>query len=58
MPILTDEQIQKAKTFIFMNGRLLERKLWEYFFENGSKRSCINALLAYQNPDGGFGNGM
>ena len=58
MPNLTDEQIQKAKTFIFKNGRLLERKLFEYFFENGSKQACLNALLAYQNPDGGFGNGI
>ena len=58
MPILTDEQIQKAGGFIFRNGRLLERKLFEYFFENGSKQACIMALLAYQNPDGGFGNGI
>jgi hypothetical protein len=55
---LTDEQIQKAKTLIFKNGRLLERKLWEYFFEAGSKQACIKALLAYQNADGGFGNGI
>ena len=58
MPILTDGQIQKTKTFIFNNGRLLERKLFEYFFENGSKEACLKALLAYQNPDGGFGNGI
>ena len=58
MPNLTDEQITKVKTFIFKNGRLLERKLFEYFFENGSKLACLKALLAYQNPDGGFGNGI
>jgi hypothetical protein len=55
---MTDEQIQKTRTFIFKNGRLLERKLWEYFFENGSKQAVLKSLLAYQNPDGGFGNGI
>jgi len=58
MSTLTDEQIEKIKTFIFKNGRLLERKLYEYFFENGSKQACMKALSAYQNPDGGFGNGI
>ncbi len=58
MPILTNEQIQGARTFIFRNGRLLERTLFRYFFENGSRESCLKALLAYQNSDGGFGNGI
>ncbi|HEY3313365.1 MAG TPA: hypothetical protein VGK00_17115 [Anaerolineales bacterium] len=58
MSALSGEQIQNAKSFIFKNGRLLERKLWEYFFENGSKQACLKALVAYQNPDGGFGNGI
>ncbi|RPI92430.1 MAG: hypothetical protein EHM40_13055 [Chloroflexi bacterium] len=58
MSFLTNEQIQNAKTFIFKNGRLLERKLWEHFFENGSAQDCLKALRAYQNTDGGFGNGI
>lgn len=58
MAMITDEQVQRAKIFIYKNGRLLERKLFEYFFENGSKEACRKALLAYQNPDGGFGNGI
>ena len=58
MPALIDDQIQRVKTFIFKNGRLLERKLFEYFFEDGDKQACIKALLAYQNTDGGFGNGI
>jgi hypothetical protein len=56
--ILTPEQIDKAKRFIYKNGRLLERKLFEYFFENGSNQACLKALSAYQNEDGGFGNGI
>lgn len=58
MHILTDDQINKARGFIFRNGRLLERKLFEYFFEGGTRQACLKALGAYQNPDGGFGNGI
>ena len=58
MPILNNEQLQKAGTFVFKNGRLLERKLWEYFFGGGTRESCLKALTAYQNADGGFGNGI
>lgn len=50
--------MNKVKPFIFSQGRLLERKLFQYFFEKGTLQSCIKALVAYQNPDGGFGNGI
>jgi hypothetical protein len=56
--MLSDEQINSVKDFVFRNGRLLERRLFECFFENGTPQACIKALLAYQNPDGGFGNGV
>ena len=56
--ILNNEQIQTTKQFIFQNGRLLERQLFEYFFGKGTKQACVRALLAYQNADGGFGNGI
>ncbi|MFW9823989.1 MAG: hypothetical protein ACFFE4_13680 [Candidatus Thorarchaeota archaeon] len=54
------DEIQKKviKIFIFSNGRLLERKLFSYFFESGSIDEVIKALVAYQNSDGGFGNGI
>ena len=55
---ISHARMKKAKDFIFRNGRLLERKLFEYFFENGTKQACIRALRAYQNADGGFGNGI
>ena len=53
-PILSDAQLQKAGTFIFTHGRLLERQLYAYFFQDGTREACLKALLAYQNPDGGF----
>ncbi|MFW9999580.1 MAG: hypothetical protein ACFE9Q_06855 [Candidatus Hodarchaeota archaeon] len=51
-------QLKKIQEFIFKNGRLLERKLFSYFFKNGNKEEVIKALVAYQNSDGGFGNGI
>lgn len=56
--LLSDTQMQRTKSFIFEYGRLLERNLYLYFFENGSLEVCLRALGAYQNPDGGFGNGL
>jgi hypothetical protein len=54
-----DRQILKhAKQFIYKNARLLDRKRFEYHFEDGPKESVIEALRAYQNPDGGFGNAL
>ncbi|MFX1391618.1 MAG: hypothetical protein ACFE9Z_16255 [Promethearchaeota archaeon] len=55
---LSKVQAKKIKDFIYKNGRILERKLFSYFFENGNKDDVIKALVAYQNHDGGFGNGI
>jgi hypothetical protein len=48
----------KAETFIWENGRLLERRLFDYFFRGGSKESVLSAIKAYQNEDGGFGHAL
>ena len=58
MSILNNIHIEVTKQYIFQNGRLLERQLYEYFFGKGTKQACVQALLAYQNKDGGFGNGI
>jgi hypothetical protein len=55
---ITNDLLKKIKDFIFNNGRLIERRLFSYFFEKGNKDDVINALVAYQNMDGGFGNGI
>ncbi|SFL43214.1 Prenyltransferase and squalene oxidase repeat-containing protein [Paenibacillus sp. 1_12] len=52
------ELFAQAKLFIYQNGRLLDRRRFEYFFENGSQEAVIAALAPYQNPDGGFGQGL
>ena len=58
MSLVSGEQLERAKGFIFQHGRLLERKLFEFFFEQGTREACVRALRAYQNDDGGFGNGL
>ncbi len=58
MALVEEEKLSAAKTFIFKHGRLLERQMFEYFFGKGTQLSCVNAMLAYQNPGGGFGNGI
>ena len=50
--------LSPAKTFILANARLLERHLFAYYFENGSRAKVLAALKAYANEDGGFGNAL
>ncbi|WP_336771316.1 hypothetical protein [Paenibacillus sp. MMO-58] len=49
---------ENAAAFIWKNGRLLERRLFELFFLNGSANRVVDALKAYQNEDGGFGHAL
>jgi len=58
MLTLSVEKKQQIRHYIYTHGRLLERKMFSFFFENGNKSEVINALVAYQNNDGGFGNGI
>jgi hypothetical protein len=44
--------------WIHKNARELEIAIWKYHFENGNKEAVVNALMYYQNEDGGFGNGV
>lgn len=50
--------LERAESFIWHNGRLLERQLFAYRFKNQKSQNVISALLAYQNEDGGFGNAL
>ena len=47
-----------ARLFIYRNARLLERRVFETLFEDGSREGVVQALKAYQNSDGGFGNAL
>ena len=48
----------KAKDFILTNARMIERRLFQFHFENGNMEGVFHAVYAYRNSDGGFGHGM
>jgi len=56
--VLTDQQLAKAKEFIFRHGRLLDRKCFLFHFEGAPQEAVLDVLKCYQNADGGFGHGL
>ena len=50
--------LERAEEFIWKNARLLERRLFEFHFREGSRAAVVDALRPYQNADGGFGNAL
>jgi len=56
--MLDKEQFENARAFIWSNARLLDRRLFAFLYEGGSREAVIAALGAYQNEDGGFGNAL
>jgi hypothetical protein len=56
--MLTNQDYQKIKDWIYRNGRMLDVARWKYHFEGGSKEVVLEALCAYQNQDGGFGHAL
>jgi hypothetical protein len=55
---LSKEKYQKAKDFILTNARMIERRLFQFHFENDHSQGVFHAVYAYRNRDGGFGHGM
>ncbi|MCW5516033.1 hypothetical protein [Muriicola sp. Z0-33] len=55
---LSKNNYGKARDFILTNARMIERRLFQFYFENGDKEGVFHAVYAYRNPDGGFGHGM
>lgn len=49
---------QQVQKWIYRNARPLDLARWQYHFEQGKKEAVIDALSAYQNPDGGFGHAL
>ncbi|MGC1193880.1 MAG: hypothetical protein WA976_03715 [Candidatus Dormiibacterota bacterium] len=47
-----------GRDFIYRQGRVLERRLFASLYEAAPAAGVIDALRAYQNPDGGFGHGL
>jgi len=56
--ILSTTGLSKARDFVLSNARIVERRLFHFHFSGGPKEGVLHAVLAYQNPDGGFGHGL
>jgi hypothetical protein len=50
--------LDAAREFVTLQGRLLERRLFELLFDGGSADPVVQALLAYRNDDGGMGHAL
>ncbi len=55
---MTTATLAKATDFIWRTARLLERRRLAALFLDGERQEVEKALSPYQNPDGGFGNGL
>jgi hypothetical protein len=58
MLTLTSAAQDRARIFIKTHARPLERARYAYRFEAGSAQAVLDALAAFQNPDGGFGRAL
>jgi hypothetical protein len=50
--------LERASEFIWTHARLLERRVFAHRFLGGASGSVVQALRAYQNEDGGFGQAL
>jgi len=50
--------LDRAAGFLAAHARLLERRLFEVAFLDGDPALALQAIVAYQNPDGGFGHAL
>lgn len=48
----------RGQAFLQAHGRLLDRARMNHRLGRGSAAAVVEALAAYQNPDGGFGRGL
>src|SRR5580698_3617316 len=55
---LSRAQFDAACGFVEANGRPLDAALLRHRLGRGSAEAVMVALIAYQNPDGGFGHGL
>lgn len=49
---------EEVKGWMHRNAREVELRIWEALFEEGKAAAVADALLAYQNEDGGYGHAL
>ena len=52
------DRIGQARSFLDDHGREIDRARFAFHFGSGTRAKFLEALARYQNPDGGFGNGL
>jgi len=52
------DAIERARAFFASNGRDIDRARFGVHFDGQPLEALAGALARYQNPDGGFGNGL
>ncbi len=55
---LQRDQFDRAKEFIFREGRPLDQRLFDFHFGAAEIDPVIGELVKFQNEDGGFGNAL
>lgn len=50
--------LEGAHEFLWTHARLVERRIFEHRFQDGSAEAVERAVDAYRNPDGGFGQAL
>ena len=55
---VSSADLEKARVFVQLNARLIDRHRFTFHFDNGPPDSVLCALLPYQNRDGGFGHAL
>ena len=58
IPIPDAPAFTRARDFVVRNARLIDRRLFAHLFEDAPRQPVLDALRAYRNPDGGFGNAL
>lgn len=55
---MTKPDIEAAEQFLAANARVLERRRFERLLRDGGPEPVRDAVAAYRNPDGGFGQAL
>lgn len=58
MTDFTDADLRRAREFQWRNARVLEQRRFDCLAGDGPAEAVVRALVAYQNPDGGFGHAL
>lgn len=58
MKILSKTLFNQINSYMCTEARPLERSIFNYYFNDSSADAVMDSLQAFQNPDGGFGQGI